>query len=744
MDRRSFIKIGGGVAAAGVTGSCGQMTQKIIPYVTPADEGINPVNGTFYNTTCRVCPAGCGVTVRTVLGRAKKVEGNPAHPINRGGVCARGQAAVEQVYHPERIKTPLLRSGAKGTNAFKPVTWEEALKLLGENVKGATGGAAYAIAGDSTDITAGIAARLVKQLGSDDFAVPDINGTAARARAAAAHGPVPVYDLASAGCVLLLGADIFEEGSAPVHYSWAYGQMRRGSAIRRGMMLYAGPRVSMTAVSADHFFAVRKGQLGFFALGVAYEVVALALAEGKLSESAAAAYKAALVPYNAEHVSHLTGATAENIRKVAEELLTHAPAVAVAGDEVYLQTNGAAALEAVELLNAVLKSVKGGKSLLHAPAGDDAAVHKRMREFIGVPDKATDYATLQKALAGAADGKKKLGLILNANPVHELPAALNVAGALGKTGFVAVFGCFLNDTTRYADLVLPDSHFLESWSVQLPGVVPGSPVLNAQQPVIMPLYGTVQAGDALLKAAVLAGINLGAASQEALIAKMLETFRKDLKGVPATLSAKAAWEHLLARGGWWPVAEHGGQGGHEAEKHAAEPKPSVKKVNIEKPAFAGGAEHTFHLHPYHTVMHGNGATANSGWLMEMPEPMTTLSWGAWIEINKKTAQGLGIADGDILKVDSPFGSIEATAYLYPGIDPETVAVPFGFGHESYGKHASKRGFNAMTLIGDHPVRGAGLPAWRGIKVKLTKTGKNITMVREGNARGDYEGEVFQL
>src|SRR5207245_4536703 len=84
----------------------------------------------YYATTCRQCAAGCGVIVRVIEGRSKKVEGNPDHPLNLGKVCARGQAAVQEQYHPDRIRTPLVRSGARFTGDLTPISWDEALDRL--------------------------------------------------------------------------------------------------------------------------------------------------------------------------------------------------------------------------------------------------------------------------------------------------------------------------------------------------------------------------------------------------------------------------------------------------------------------------------------------------------------------------------------------------------------------------------------------------------------------------------------
>jgi molybdopterin-containing oxidoreductase family iron-sulfur binding subunit len=123
ITRRDFFKmVGLGGTAATLVGCGAEPPEKLIPYLIPAEEVI-PGAALWYATVCQECPAGCGIVMKTREGRAVKAEGNPAHPINRGALCARGQASLQGLYNPDRIRAPLFRS-ADGT--FRPVSWEEA------------------------------------------------------------------------------------------------------------------------------------------------------------------------------------------------------------------------------------------------------------------------------------------------------------------------------------------------------------------------------------------------------------------------------------------------------------------------------------------------------------------------------------------------------------------------------------------------------------------------------------------
>src|SRR5437763_10876013 len=127
VKRRDFFKIVAGTGAAAAAGGCQQATETILPLVVP-NEQLVPGVAAYFATVCRECPAGCGVLARNRDGRVVKLEGNPDHPVNRGGLCIRGQAALQQVYHPDRFTGPQRRDG----DALKAMPWDEALKLVAD------------------------------------------------------------------------------------------------------------------------------------------------------------------------------------------------------------------------------------------------------------------------------------------------------------------------------------------------------------------------------------------------------------------------------------------------------------------------------------------------------------------------------------------------------------------------------------------------------------------------------------
>jgi molybdopterin-containing oxidoreductase family iron-sulfur binding subunit len=130
VKRRQFLKVVGATGAAATAIGCSsERVEKLIPYFVSPDETVPGVS-TYYATTCRECSASCGVIAETRDGRAIKLEGNPDHPLNRGALCARGQAALQGLYNPDRYRTPMIRRNGRLASA----TWDDALKLFGEKL----------------------------------------------------------------------------------------------------------------------------------------------------------------------------------------------------------------------------------------------------------------------------------------------------------------------------------------------------------------------------------------------------------------------------------------------------------------------------------------------------------------------------------------------------------------------------------------------------------------------------------
>jgi len=144
MQRRDFIKISAVTGAVAALEACKNPDHQLIRFIP--EEDLIPGVATWKPSVCTLCPAACGLLVRVMqgeaevarngqrgiltMGLAKKLEGNPAHPINQGKLCPRGQAGLQATYHPDRIQHPLARAGQRGSGQFEEISWEDAIKRI--------------------------------------------------------------------------------------------------------------------------------------------------------------------------------------------------------------------------------------------------------------------------------------------------------------------------------------------------------------------------------------------------------------------------------------------------------------------------------------------------------------------------------------------------------------------------------------------------------------------------------------
>jgi molybdopterin-containing oxidoreductase family iron-sulfur binding subunit len=131
----------------------------------------------------------------------------------------------------------------------------------------------------------------------------------------------------------------------------------------------------------------------------------------------------------------------------------------------------------------------------------------------------------------------------------------------------------------------------------------------------------------------------------------------------------------------------------------------------------------------------DGRHSNQPWLQESPDPLTTIVWDSWVEIHPRKAAELGIVEGDIVEVTSRTGSIKTQAYLFPGIHPDAISIPLGQGHEAMGRYAKGFGVNPFQILDAVFDRETGELAMHETRVKVSKTGQRVIVVKDESAAG---------
>jgi anaerobic selenocysteine-containing dehydrogenase len=334
-------------------------------------------------------------------------------------------------------------------------------------------------------------------------------------------------------------------------------------------------------------------------------------------------------------------------------------------------------------------------------------------------------------------------IVGGANPSHELPAGLGFTDALRKVPFVASLNSFFDDTTSLADLVLPASLPLEDWGDSIPDPSVSSRVLTMQQPIVSALFDTRSAWDVLLAVAEELGGSLAQALPWVTYKDLLQDQLQQLQHV-TTGSIKAGtsqqfWTELLRHGGWWDTSAT------PATALTAAP-PSLSA--LPEAQFDGDAQtYPFYLLPFVHNTLGTGERAHLPWLQAAPDPVTSITWQTWVEVNPRLADSLGVTEGDIVTLRSTHGSIDVPVYVHPAAPPEVLAVPLGQGHSGFGRWADGRGANVLQLLAPLADSATGALAYGSTRVNLAKTGRSVALPKfegEAPARQLPGQEVIQV
>jgi anaerobic selenocysteine-containing dehydrogenase len=639
---------------------------------------------------------------------AKKLEGNPTHPISQGALCPRGQASIQITYHPDRLIQPLKRRGARGSGDYQPVSWDAAIGELVtqlDGIAGSSGQGLAALTRPGASSRNDLFALFLEKFGAPAPIAHELFGDDVLRRAnleTFGHEQVPTYDFANARLVLSFGTDFLGTWGSPVSQMAGYAKMRGGRPGIRGALIQVEPRMSLTGASADEWIAIRPGTEGVLALGLANALGAKGLAQ----------YTPALVEQSC-------GIKPARFERLAEMLKGIRPAVAVIAGAPLATTNGMFQATAVNVLNQTLGAVDAPGGLSFTPRAPSKAAARSLRVF------ASDI------LDGKGAPVKAL-LLDGVNPVYSTPPGWKVKDALAKIPFIVSFGSFADDTSVMADLILPDHSALESWTDSRPESGTTKAIVTVAGPAMKPLHDTRATTDVLLDVAkkLKKPLTLPASLEEMIKASIGEEKWDD--------AVKAGWTEIKLRseaGGQRSGTRDSGLGTRSAnrEPRAASPEPRA-------PSFDGdAAQYPFHFLPFSSQAFLDGSTAHLPWLQEMPDPISTAMWSTWVEINPQTATKLGIGDGDMVEIASAHGSIHAPALISPGIAPDVIAMPAGQGHETFTRYASGRGSNPVKVLAPVVEPETGALAWAATRVKVTRVSEGKgELIRYGAALREFE------
>jgi molybdopterin-containing oxidoreductase family iron-sulfur binding subunit len=699
MNRRTFLKIAG-MGSISLAAGCSPPEKKFFSLVHAPDDMVTG-KATWYASTCRECPAGCGILAKNREGRVIKIEGNPLHPINKGKICMRGQAALQAIYNPDRIKTPLLREKDK----WQPISFSKARSILKFKTHDASQKGPDHIRMLSEVVGESLLALFSDALNRwnarepmvyEPFAYESLK--TANEKVFGLNGLVS-YRMQDADALVSFGADFLETWLSPVEYAHKFKSMH---ALKNGQKVpfyHLSPIQSLTGANADYWLACNPGSEASIALGLVRQ--ALDIRKGKeLPWSFRKALLKATAPYTQDWVLESSGLSLGRYEKLIIELMGARKPLVLgtgtgAGDLNGLQTN-----IAVDLLNLLLDP-------------DLMLLDFNNRHRVEIA--ATRFEVLQFFKSLATDAVDVL-ILNNVNPAFSLPPASGVKAALEKDDlFVVSFSNFMDETSKLADLIFPVAMPLETWD-EYGG---WQSVNSTLQPAMGRLNRSTHVGDIILDTAF---------ENE----KPAENYKTYL------FSRLVAERKIEDEKGWVQLLQVGGAIDSRAAAGSSKLNLDPQKITslLSQPTENADSDMAFRALPSIRFFDGRGA--NKPWLCEIPDPLTRVAWQSPASMHPDTAKKHNFAQGDIIQIESKWGSLEAAVYVNEFVRPGLLVMNIGQGHHAYGRYAQNQGVNPMAILPPDAGTDSGGPLFSTDQIKIRQTGRTLKLAKMCGSRTQHE------
>ncbi|HWG31224.1 MAG TPA: TAT-variant-translocated molybdopterin oxidoreductase [Steroidobacteraceae bacterium] len=670
LDRRQFLRtLGAALALAGVT-ACGRPPQnEIIPYVHAP---VGQVDGLprFFATALTRNGYAHGVLVENHMGRPTKIEGNPRHPASLGATDIFAQAAILQLWDPDRSQTVRHRGDISSWDDFAAAL----LHLTAQS--GRNGGAGmHVLTGEVTSptLTAQLDALLQKFPAARWHLHEPLDSGNSRAGARMAFGaPLSTrLHLDRARVILSLDDDFLCDPAAGVRHARDFAATRApekaGGGMSRLYVLESTP--SITGAVADHRLPLESARIEAFSRALARRLGVLEDQADSINESA---WLDAIV---------------------SDLQANHGHSLITVGRSQPAWIHAAA-----HAMNAAL--------------GNSGAVIEYSDPVERVPEEGASLAQLVNAIrAGSVD----LLVMLDVNPAYDAPADLEFRAALKQVPHVVHLGLYVDESAELSEWHLPQAHALETWSDAR--AFDGTVTIG--QPLIAPLYDGRSACEVmalLMGAEVQKGHDLvrrqwraKLADEPAWVAALQAGLIADSAIAVRSASVRPDLKSLLAppKSGGAPPQGGGAlsQGGGAPPESSGAPPQKGRAPSQSSSASQGGLELLFRGDP--TIE--DGRWSNNAWLQELPKPLTQLTWDNAVLISPSLAAERHLSNGELVELRLQGRSLRGPVWITPGQAARSVTIHLGYGRRRSGQVGTGQGFDAYALRSSSgPWRSAGL------------------------------------
>jgi anaerobic selenocysteine-containing dehydrogenase len=734
IDRRSFLAfVLGGAAGTALSPLPWKVTDDIAIWTQNWSWTPIPEKGEITNTdsTCTLCPGGCGITVRKAGERVVKIEGRQGHPVNAGGICALGSAGAQLLYGQTRVKNPM----KKVNGSWRTVSWEDALAEVVEKLTDLRSKDLAHTVAIISDTDRGTVAELFNRFlavyGSPNFIrTPSIQDSyelslyltqGVRAMAG--------FDLSQSDFVLSFGCGVIEGWQSPVYMF----KSRSSLVANNGRLVQVEPRLSKTAAKSDDWVAVNPGTEGALALGISHEIIKKKLYHREFINNHASgfgAYEKQIIDgYPPEIVSKMTGLAIEAISELAKKFAGAKKPLAICGRGQGSDPGSLQEFLAVQCLNALVGNLNRPGGLMAVPEPEYISWPDVERDKIaagGVQHERADGAgsggfslarylltRLPQAIGSGQESPIQALFVANSNPMHFLPDTQTVAKAFERIPFVVSFSSVMDETAASADLILPNHLYLERYEDVAAANGFPKPIIGLVQPVVDPLFNTRHTGDVMIQIAKAMGRHIAEAfAWESYDACLEET----LGDIWDTLTEEGYWlDEEFAAPDWNRMFETDSSQ-FEFVNTEIDRLPAYNPVKPE----GDETHYPLVLIPYDSMRLNTGDVASPPFLVKAVEDTILRGNDVLVEVNPATARDLGLKQGGLATLTTPKGDARVRVYLFEGIMPGVVGLVRGLGHTAFDRYLAGKGvnYNALSVAVEDAATGHNA-AW-GIRARLNR------------------------
>lgn len=516
LSRRNFLKIAGATGVAGSAGLLGVPSPlKAFQSKEKSDAGhlMTFSRGTYSPNYCEMCFWNCGLDVYTKDGKIIKIEGNKANPNNLGRICAKGNAGIYSTYDPDRIKYPMIREGKRGEGKWKKVSWDEAYTYIHEKFSDIFNRYGEESLGTFLHGTGGKYARaFTNAIGSPNVTQPSYSQCVGSREIAwsktfgygvSGH---EVYDMANTKYMISFGRNI----AGAVHVGEAE---RFVEGLSKGAKLvYVDPRCSESAANANRWLQINPGTDMALALGLIHVIMRDNLANIDFVREYCYGYNELhehVQQYTPQWAEEKTGISAKEIEEIAWEFAAAAPHVlAIPPRRISRYGNDVQTVRAIAILNALMGNVgvPGGQFVrsdvpIKAPSDIKPPMPYASRAdgagttFPFAPTNLGIADALYEASRTEEPYPIKAWLLYGCDPLgHGARQTGKLFEAMDNVEFIVSIDTQMNDSAFYADVVLPESTYLERDDdpyFQKDAI----PFITLRKAAIAPIYDTKSAYD---------------------------------------------------------------------------------------------------------------------------------------------------------------------------------------------------------------------------------------------------------